>query len=219
MPIYQIFFPILCFLIGAIPVGVLISRGVAKMDITSRGSGNIGATNVARELGLKWGVVTLILDVLKGFLPVFLLQRSFYAEFDIGFLIVSLSPLLGHQFSPFLKFRGGKGVATALGIFTAISPVAALIGLLVFVFTVYVSDYISLGSMTAACAMPVILFSLMGSKTPVYASLIMAFLVCLRHKDNIGRLIRGDERRWKKKGVRTEDREDDPVHHRSRNVW
>lgn len=194
-----ILFPILCFLIGAIPFGALISRGIAKVDITSRGSGNIGATNVARELGLKWGVVTLILDVLKGFMPVFLLQRFFYGRFDAGLLIASLCALAGHQFSPFLKFRGGKGVATALGIFLAISPVSTLIALFVFILTVYISNYISLGSMAAACSMPVILLFMMESRTPVYASLIMACLVCFRHKDNIYRLIRGNERKWKQR--------------------
>lgn len=217
MLIYQIIFPVLCFLIGAIPFGALISRGIAKMDITRRGSGNIGATNVARELGLKWGVATLILDVLKGFIPVFLLQRIFYGRFDIGLLIASLCALLGHQFSPFLRFRGGKGVATALGIFIAISPVSALIALFIFILTVYISDFISLGSMIAACSMPVILFFMMESKAPVYAALFMACLVCFRHKDNIYRLIRGNERKWKKRPFKTEAPEAGPVHHPNRN--
>jgi glycerol-3-phosphate acyltransferase PlsY len=218
MLIYKILYTILCCLIGAIPFGLLISRGIAKMDITSRGSGNIGATNVARELGLKWGFITLIMDLSKGFIPVFLLQRYVYANFDIGLFIVSLATLLGHQFSPFLKFRGGKGVATALGIFIAISPVSAVIALFIFIITVYISDFISLGSMVAACSMPVILFFTMESRNPALASLIMACLICFRHKDNIYRLVRGNERKWRKRPIKTEDQEDDPVHHQNRNV-
>jgi glycerol-3-phosphate acyltransferase PlsY len=197
MFVYKVLFTILSYLVGAIPFGVLISSGIAKIDIRSRGSGNIGATNVARELGLKWGVITLMLDILKGFIPVFLLQRFFYAHFDTGLLIVSLATLLGHQFSPFLKFRGGKGVATAFGVFIAISPVSAVIALFIFIITVYISDFISLGSMIAACSMPVILIFTVEPLYPVFAALVMAGLIWFRHKDNIHRLVRGNERKWR----------------------
>ncbi|MFC1868048.1 glycerol-3-phosphate 1-O-acyltransferase PlsY [Thermodesulfobacteriota bacterium] len=198
---YSILIPIASFFIGSIPFGALISQRVAKIDITRKGSGNIGATNVARELGLKWGLVTLALDLLKGFTPTYIFSHYFNAYNETGLFIVCLAILLGHQYSPLQKFRGGKGVATALGIFLAISPVLALIALLIFVVTVYASDFVSLGSMIAACAMPLSLLLHRKSDHLVVASLIMAALICLKHRDNIRRLLSGEERRWRKRPV------------------
>jgi len=191
--------PIVCFFIGSIPFGVLISRRVASIDITQRGSGNIGATNVARELGLKWGLATLALDILKGFSPVYIFSHYFNTGDETGIFIVCLALLLGHQYSPFQKFRGGKGVATALGIFLAVSPLMALIAVAIFVITVYTSDFVSLGSMVSACAMPLSLLLYHKSGHLVVASLVMAALICLKHGDNIRRLLRGEERRWRKR--------------------
>ena len=102
MQAYPLLIPLAGYFIGAIPFGAIIGKGVAKIDITSRGSGNIGATNVAREVGLKWGIVTLALDFLKGFLPVYIYYRYFGPSFHLGLYIMCLTPLLGHQFSPFL---------------------------------------------------------------------------------------------------------------------
>ncbi len=202
MTVSQVVFPIAGYLIGSIPFGVLISRGVAEIDITSRGSGNIGATNVARELGIRWGLVTLLLDLLKGFIPLFLYYRYVNADFGLEHQILCLTTLLGHQFPLFLKFHGGKGVATALGIIIAISPLAAGIALLIFILSVYISDFVSLGSMIAACSMPLILLFLSESKDPAIVSLIMAAMICLKHKDNIKRLIEGKENRWRKRAIR-----------------
>lgn len=186
------------YILGSIPFGKLISRNVANIDITLRGSGNIGATNVARVIGLKWGILTLALDVLKGFIPTFLF-RLLFPQLEVGLSVVGLMALLGHQFSLFHGFRGGKGVATALGAFLAIAPIPSLLALVLFVLTVYLSDYVSLGSLISACAMPFFLLLHGKAETVALTSLIMAILICLKHKDNIVRLAKGEERSWRKR--------------------
>jgi acyl phosphate:glycerol-3-phosphate acyltransferase len=184
------------FLIGAIPFGKWVSRRVAKIDITRKGSGNIGATNVARELGMKWGVLTLLLDVLKGFAPAFAF-RLFFPDSGLGLSILGVFALLGHQFTPFLHFRGGKGVATALGFYLAVSPLCTALALAVFLFFVFLWDFISLGSIAAAFSIPLFLFILSQSAWLVAGSLLTAVLICFRHRDNIRRLVAGEERRWR----------------------
>ena len=127
------------FILGSIPFGQIVSRKVASIDITTRGSGNIGATNVARELGMKWGIVTLVLDMMKGLVPVlasmFQVTQGGGWQF-IGPSTVGLCALAGHQFSCFRKFHGGKGVATALGVYLAISPLSTFLALVLFVLIV-----------------------------------------------------------------------------------
>jgi glycerol-3-phosphate acyltransferase PlsY len=187
------------FLLGSVPFGKLIGQRVARIDVTRRGSGNIGAANVAREVGLKWGLMTLAFDLLKGFVPL-TVYGLFNAHSDLGVAIIGLCTLLGHQFSLFLGFRGGKGVSTALGIFLVISPLLALIALAFFILTVRVTDYVSLGSLLSALLM-VILFVVSG-KSPVLivTAALMAALICLRHGANIRRLMRGEEPGWRKRG-------------------
>jgi glycerol-3-phosphate acyltransferase PlsY len=192
-------FVLAAYVFGSTPFGKLVAKGVARIDITQQGSKNIGATNVARELGLKWGLLTLILDMLKGFLPVFL--YGFYAspgsiEYTLGLSVVALAPLLGHQFSLFMGFHGGKGVATAFGIYLAISPISCVLALLLFLLTVYKWDFVSLGSMVSASALPVFL-TLFGRPWPlVIGALFAAALICLSHRENIQRLVSGEERKW-----------------------
>lgn len=186
------------FLAGSIPFGHLISRRVARVDITSRGSGNIGATNVARELGIKWGILTLVLDVLKGLVPA-LSIRLLFPESHLGLSATGILALLGHQFTPFLRFRGGKGVATALGFYLVVSPLATGFALVVFLLVVYLWDFISLGSMAAACSVPLFLLFFSKPALLVVGALFAAGLICLKHQENIGRLVEGKERRWRKK--------------------
>jgi glycerol-3-phosphate acyltransferase PlsY len=187
----------LSYLICSIPFGKIISRKVADIDITQRGSRNIGATNVARELGFKWGMFTLVFDMLKGFVPITLFNFSF-PNFGIGGSIIGLASLLGHQFSIYQRFRGGKGVATALGIYLALSPFNSLIAVVFFVILVYVSDFVSLGSIFSASLMPFLLLLSGESRTIIITSLLVTALICLKHKDNIQRLRKGKERRWRK---------------------
>ena len=186
------------FLVGSLPFGKLIAQRVGRIDITRKGSGNMGATNVARELGLRWGILTLLLDLLKGFVPL-ALYALFYSNSDLELAVLGLSALLGHQFSIFAGFRGGKGVATSLGVFLALAPAQALVAVAFFIATVFVTDFVSLGSILSALLIP-ILFILSGkSGVLIVTALLMAALICFRHKDNIRRLIKGEERTWRRK--------------------
>lgn len=189
---------IAAFALGAIPFGKLISRFAASTDITRHGSGNIGATNVARTIGIRWGLMTLIMDALKGFLPVFLFPY-FFSGFPMGPSLGGFFALLGHQFSPILKFRGGKGVATALGMYLALAPGPCLLAMALFVVIVYYSDIISLGSMICACAIPLLLLAWGKPAGMVLVAIVTAILICVQHRDNITRLVKGQEMKWRGK--------------------
>lgn len=197
-----IFYAAGAYVLGSIPFGKIVAEKVGRIDIRKRGSGNIGATNVARELGLQWGFVTLLLDLLKGFIPVIAFAQygpENGLTYGAGVSSVGLCALLGHQFSIFQSFRGGKGVSTALGVYLGISPLVCIPAILVFIVVVYKWDFISLGAMISAGAMPFLLW-ICGQTWPVIAmSLVMVSLICFRHKENIQRLIRGEENRWKKR--------------------
>lgn len=198
--VYQcILFSVAAYVLGSIPFGKLVSERVARIDITKRGSRNIGATNVARELGMKWGILTLVLDVLKGFVPVCLF--TFFAPHEtphreICLASICLSALMGHQFSLFLGFRGGKGVSTALGVYLAVSPFSCLAVLVIFLLVVFKWDIVSLGSVIATSALPILLLLFGESKPVIVGSLIAAAVIWLKHKENIQRLVKGEERKW-----------------------
>jgi glycerol-3-phosphate acyltransferase PlsY len=209
-------FSLAAYLLCSIPFGKLLSRKVADIDITRKGSGNVGATNVARIIGFKWGMLTLLLDALKGFIPVYLF-RSFSSGFEIDIAVVVMASLLGHQFSIFQRFRGGKGVATALGIYVAILPGYILIVILFFILTVYVSGYVSLGSILSASLMPFLLLLSDEPKLSVITASVMAALIWIKHRENIERLFRGQERGWRKAFKRSADQEDGPVPRRNKN--
>jgi glycerol-3-phosphate acyltransferase PlsY len=191
------------YLLGSIPFGLIVGRRVRGLNITEVGSGNIGAANVAREVGLAWGIVTLLADALKGFMPVAAVPclLGVSAETDeILRGLVGLAALLGHQFPVYNPRKGGKGVATALGVFLAISPVSCLFSGTVFLIVVGLWRYISLGSMAAALSMPGWLSIGGHLDFLIIASMAMSLLIVLRHRDNIQRLARGNERRWHLKG-------------------
>jgi glycerol-3-phosphate acyltransferase PlsY len=197
-----IFFSLAAYLFGSIPFGKLIARRVASIDITKRGSQNIGATNVARELGDLWGLITLFLDMLKGYIPITLYATyvsQTTAFYSIGLSSVMLSALIGHQFSLFLKFEGGKGVGTATGVYLALSPLPCLLAAVLFVLIVYKWDYISLGSMASASAMPLLL-ALFDKEHPlILCSALIAALIILKHRENIKRMLKGEERKWRER--------------------
>jgi glycerol-3-phosphate acyltransferase PlsY len=203
MDMWTVFIVLLigAYLLGSIPFGLLIGQKVARLDITKAGSGNIGATNVAREVGLKWGIITLLADVLKGFIPVVLACYLLGPSIEMNEALkgmVGLSALLGHQFPVYNRFRGGKGVATCLGVFLAISPISCLFSAVVFLILVILWRYISLGSMVGAATMPIWLYLTGHSAFVILPSLAMSFLITFHHRENIQRLIQGNERRWKK---------------------
>jgi acyl phosphate:glycerol-3-phosphate acyltransferase len=197
MAFLYVFLILLSFFLGAIPFGLIIGRIKAGVDITRRGSGNIGAANVAREIGIGWGIITLMLDISKGFFPLIIAMNIPIQYHNLFLIVLSLAVLIGHMYSPFLKFRGGKGVSTGFGIFLALSPVSAIISCCIFLLTVYIFNYISLGSIAGACFMPIILTLMDKSATVIVISLLTASLILVAHSKNIIRIITGHERRWK----------------------
>lgn len=185
---------IAAYLIGSIPTGLLLAKAWG-VDIRSTGSGNIGATNVYRTVGRKLGILTLVGDCLKGLLPVL-------AAKALGFSLplvaaVALAAFLGHVYTVFLGFKGGKGVATALGVFLAVSPLSILCAFAVFALVLYRSSYVSLASITAAAVVPVIITVKEGSVELIVMSVIVSAIVIYRHKENIKRLKAGTENRFR----------------------
>lgn len=179
------------YFIGAIPTGVILARAFAGRDIRQEGSGNIGATNVTRVLGKKVGALTLVGDLLKGFLPVW---AGAAVTGSIGVAcFMGLAAFLGHLFPIYLGFKGGKGVATALGVFLFLSPVVILIEVVIFAAAVANWKYVSLGSMLAAGTMPVFLYLLAKPMPVVLLSIIFAILIIKKHSSNIQRLLSGTE--------------------------
>lgn len=182
--------------LGAIPFGVLITRLLGAEDPRKSGSGNIGATNVLRTSGWKSGVLTLLLDVLKGVAAI-LFARYVDSRVSAPTLepIAALAAVLGHMYSPFTGFRGGKGVATGLGVFALLTPGPTALAALVFILVVAVTRYVSLGSMLAAAAVPLAGFWMNYPVVVYTSSALISLLVIWKHQDNIGRLMRGEENR------------------------
>lgn len=183
-------------LLGSIPFGLLVSKLFGKTDPRESGSSNIGATNVLRTGGWAPGLITLGGDVAKGTVAVSLLPLIFPAEGLYIPELAGISAVLGHMFSPFTGFRGGKGVATGLGVFAVLLPIPTLVAALVFIGLVGASRYVSLGSILGALSVPVVA-ALWGypASTTAAAALISALIVW-RHQENIQRLIRGEENRF-----------------------
>jgi glycerol-3-phosphate acyltransferase PlsY len=187
------------YLLASIPSGLLISQKVKKLDITKVGSGNIGATNVAREVGIRWGLITLLIDILKGFIPVVTAHYLLGSSPEINETlkgVIGISALMGHQFPIYNRFKGGKGVATCLGVILAISPTSCLFSVIIFLISVSLWRYISLGSILAVITMPFWLYSMKHSIGVIFFSIIMSFLITFQHRANIQRLIQGTERKW-----------------------
>jgi len=182
---------ILGYLAGSIPTGLLLSKAFSDVDPRTEGSRNIGATNIFRTAGKKLGALTLVGDCLKGLIPVLL--ALWLMGSDGWVCLVALSAFAGHLFPVFLKFKGGKGVATALGVYLGIAPLAVLIDAVIFFGVVLKWKFVSLGSLTAAAVMPILITILTQSKPYVIASLIIAGLICYRHYGNIQRLLAGSE--------------------------
>ncbi len=192
---------LLSYLIGAIPFGLLLGRMVGK-DVREEGSGNIGATNVNRVLGKKLGILTLFCDVAKGFIPVFVasIMLPIGDNWELYVGLCGLATVLGHMFSIYLGFKGGKGVATALGVFLFFSPWSIAIALVVFIAVVGGSGFVSAGSLAAAGLIPFFILLLGGSSSIFLCSAVIAILIWIKHSSNIGRLRRGEEKSWKTKG-------------------
>ena len=198
--IVEIALILVSYLIGAIPFGLLVGR-LAGADVRREGSGNIGATNVGRVLGKKLGILTLVCDVAKGFMPVWgaaLMLSHTTAASELIVVMCGLAAVVGHMFPVYLKFKGGKGVATALGVFLFVSPWSILISLILFVAAVARSGYVSVGSLTATALLPLWLWIFGASPEIRVVAVIIVLLIWFKHRSNIGRLRRGEEKGWKK---------------------
>jgi glycerol-3-phosphate acyltransferase PlsY len=185
------------FLLGSIPFGVIFAKLFGGADVRKAGSGNIGATNVARVAGPTAGALTLLLDAAKGWLAVWLAGRFMHGEAG-SLAAAGFFALLGHCFPPWLRFRGGKGVATAAGVFAALCPEAMVAALILFALVVWFWRYVSLASLAAAAAIPLLVYFLWAPhfappNTVTFGSLAIAALVIFQHRGNIGRLARGEE--------------------------
>lgn len=197
---------IAAYLLGSIPFGYLIVRAKEGGDVRESGSGGTGATNVSRRAGKLAGVVTLLLDAAKGALAVWLARSLLTTDFGINWWVAAAAiiAIFGHCFPVWLGFRGGKGVATGVGVFLSLSPLALACAALVFILVVGMTRYVSLGSITAAGAFPLCVWLLSITSSPgatfaplITAALIGAALIIFMHRANIGRLIGGTESKFK----------------------
>jgi glycerol-3-phosphate acyltransferase PlsY len=187
---------ILAYLIGSIPTSYLLGK-IKGVDIRSKGSGNVGATNVLRVMGRLPAIIVLVVDILKGVLAVTLIASVCYKNAPISLtvfkVVLGISAIVGHNWSVFLKFKGGKGVATSLGVFMILLPESMAIAAVVWVLAVGFTKYVSLGSLLLSLTVP-IAAALMGEELPL---IILAVTVCIlisyRHKENIKRLLLGVE--------------------------
>jgi glycerol-3-phosphate acyltransferase PlsY len=197
------------YLLGAIPFSLVIGQRVKGIDLREHGSGNLGATNVYRNLGKGWGGLCLLLDAAKGVAAVLLMTLvvdaiprgealPLHLTGDVWRILAGAAAILGHSFSPFVRFKGGKGIATTFGVFLILEPLAVLLAFAVFVAVFLATRIVSLGSLSAAAVFPwaVLIFELRSrsvSVTLIVFSAIIAALVIWRHRENIRRLRAGTE--------------------------
>lgn len=203
---------ILSYLVGSIPTSIIISKAARGIDIRNHGSGNAGGTNVMRVLGWKFGILVIMLDALKGAIAVIIIARLFFGplpfenispfdDFTLVQIIAGLAAVVGHIWTVFASFRGGKGIATALGMLIMLVTVEMLIAIGVFALVVLISRYVSLGSIIAAISVPSTLFireNLLHINIPGYNTLFpfiiaVSALVIFTHRKNLVRLINGNE--------------------------
>ena len=196
------------YLLGSIPFGYLAGQ-LAGIDIRKFGSGNIGATNTLRVLGGKYGYPVFALDLLKGFgaVKISMLMASGlppgWNSSEILGIAAAISCVIGHSYPPWLKFKGGKGVAASAGALFALAPIVGLIGAAIWMVTFWVTRYVSLASVTAAVALPIVILAdrwrSENAKAIFYFSVCVAAVVIWRHRSNLSRLVRGTEPRFTRK--------------------
>jgi len=195
-----------CFLLGSIPFGYLVGKWNG-VDIRKSGSGNIGATNVLRVLGKKWGTVVFVLDFLKAWIPLFLITEfpivgQYWGgiSFDLGLLLCGIAVVLGHNYTPFLGFRGGKGITSSAGVLLALMPIAFLASAVTWLALFYGTRYVSVASLGASVVLPLAtLLAYWEHPLFIVLSLLMMALSLWRHRTNMQRLWAGTEHRFSKK--------------------
>jgi len=204
---------VIAYFVGSIPFGWLLTKALKGVDLRTLGSGNIGATNAGRILGKKWGIIVLALDAAKGLLPVLLLPQAVGDLFSANSnsptnghlpVVAGMAAILGHMFPCWLAFRGGKGVATALGVVSCLAPYGTLAAFAVFLLTFAITRIVSLGSILAAVTFA--LFQMVWLQPAPFSgnqwslgvfSLAIPLLVILRHRANLLRLVRGEEAKFR----------------------
>ena len=210
--LYKVLIVLLAYLIGSIPTAYVLFRIKRGDDIRKYGSGNVGGTNVIRTLGTSWGLMTIILDVIKGFIPV-LISYLLYPTDLILVAVVSVVTVLGHSFPVYIKFKGGKAIATSLGVIIGISvlpfvvsplwlkilPIFIILGTWGIVFAIF--RIVSLGSMVAAVITPISFFVTRYPWVIVIAAFFWGLITFLNHWENLKRLARGEEKKIKRKGA------------------
>lgn len=185
---------VFAYLVGAIPFGVVVGKLFYGTDVRQHGSGNVGTTNVFRVLGKKAGVVVLVCDMLKGYVPAVIAAHFFNPWAAI---FIAAAPVVGHMFSVFLKGRGGKGVATGAGVVAALIPLAFLIILVVWLTLVVTTRYVSVASLVAAVLVPVFVIAFDHPLPYQIAAVLVSIIVWWAHRGNIARLVHGTESRVK----------------------
>ena len=199
---------ILSYIFGSFPTSILTGQLIKKIDIREHGSGNAGATNVFRVLGWKPALFVIIIDIFKGWFPTYFFSSYIYLNptLDLGFLkiIFGFSSVLGHSYTIFAGFKGGKGIGTLLGMLIALFPIAIPLCLIVFILSLIITGYVSVGSIFASIFLPIFLLisPLFGTTPPDFSliifSLFIPFFVIFTHRSNISRLKTGDENQFKK---------------------
>ena len=191
---------LIAYVLGSIPNALWVGKTFKNIDVREHGSKNTGSTNAARVLGPKLGIFTLILDILKGALPTYLgivlganLLTRITGIDKLDIIVIGMAAILGHTFSLFLKFKGGKAVATTLGVFLVLVPYAILILLVVFFVILGLTKYVSLASIVSAVALPITVYLTTRHIPLTILGIIIGLLVIIRHKENIKRLINGTE--------------------------
>lgn len=197
MTIPQILLITASYFIGAIPFAYIIVKLVKKIDIRTVGSGNAGATNAARVLG-KWGFISVfVLDALKGFIPAFI-SLHFYGQTIIT-LITAAVVVLGHTYTVFLGFKGGKGVATGAGVFLALAPIEIGIGLVVFIIVFFATKMVSAGSILGSLTLLIAVCAISDWFALKVLTAVIVFFVIFKHRSNIVRIIKGEENKFVRK--------------------
>ncbi|STO31577.1 G3P acyltransferase [Fusobacterium necrogenes] len=197
-----VIFIVIGYIFGALPNGVWIGKYCKGIDIREHGSKNSGATNAYRVLGVKYGIIVLIADAIKGFLPPFIASK--FGITGNFLLIIGMIAIIGHTFSFFLNFNGGKGVATSLGVFLFLIPQVTFTLIIIFIAVVTITKYISLGSIISAIMLPLLTYFYPTqnnlNKLPlVLMTIIIGLFVVYKHKSNIKRLLKGTENKFKLK--------------------
>jgi glycerol-3-phosphate acyltransferase PlsY len=187
----------LAYLLGSIPFGYLLVRLFLHQDIRTTGSGNIGATNVARSGAKGLGIATLLLDMAKAYVAVKITQHLAPGNYDLA-VVAAVAAILGHVFPIWLRFRGGKGVASALGVFLALTPISAACTFAVFLVIVLITRYVSLASIIGSATFPLFGFYFVPFRTPIVITgfLFIPLLIIVKHHQNIRRLLAGTESRF-----------------------